>query len=134
MTTPEKKRTLAEYRLKQAQESLDEARLLFENKKSPRSVINRLYYSMFYSVLALFVYEEYSSSKHSGVIAYFNKKFIKEGIFSVEMRDSISEAFDMRQTGDYREFEDLALEQVEPFFEKASDFTARVKEYLTSRF
>ena len=50
MTASEKKRDLALYRLKEAEESLDEAEFLFEGEKSPRSVINRAYYAMFYSV------------------------------------------------------------------------------------
>jgi uncharacterized protein (UPF0332 family) len=69
--TNEKKRELTLYRLQQAEESLDEAKFLFEGTKSPRSVFNRIYYAMF-SILAMLVFEEYSSSKHSGVISFFN--------------------------------------------------------------
>lgn len=79
-----KKRDLALHRLQQAEESLDEANYLFEGYKSPRSVINRAYYAMFYSVLALLVFEPYSSSKYSGILSYFNQKFIKNEIFSKE--------------------------------------------------
>jgi len=64
MTTEDKKRTLISYRMTQAKESLDEARYLLEGDKSLRSVANRIYYSMFYAVLALLVNEPYSSSKH----------------------------------------------------------------------
>lgn len=88
MTNDEKKHELAIYRIKQAEESLEEARFLLVGKKSPRSVINRVYYAMFYAVLALLVYEPYSSSKHSGVLTYFNKRFIKEGIFAEDMNMS----------------------------------------------
>lgn len=63
MTVEDKKHELSRYRIKQAEESLDEARFLLEGKKSPRSVINRAYYAMFYAILALLVYEPYSSSK-----------------------------------------------------------------------
>lgn len=68
MTIKEKQIKLAKYRLKQAEECIDEASCLFSSKKSPRSIINRLYYAMFYAVLALIVFEPYSSSKHSGVL------------------------------------------------------------------
>jgi len=59
----DKKRELALYRIQQADESLDEARFLFEGSKSPRSIINRAYYSMFYTILSLLVFEPFSSSK-----------------------------------------------------------------------
>ena len=81
MTSDDKKHELAKYRIKQAEESIEEAKFLLSGRKSPRSIINRAYYAMFYAVLALLVYEPYSSSKHSGVISYFNKRFIKEGVF-----------------------------------------------------
>lgn len=81
MTGWEKQKELVQYRMQQAEESLDEARFLLGGGKSARSVINRAYYAMFYSVLALLVYEEVSSSKHSGVLSYFNRHFVKGGIF-----------------------------------------------------
>lgn len=130
MTDKEKQIQLAKYRLKQAEESIKEAEYLFSGKQSPRSIINRLYYAMFYAVLALIVFEPYSSSKHSGVLSYFNKKFIKEGIFPNELGLSINRAFELRQRGDYREYTDLTYEQVEPFIEKARIFVQKVRDYL----
>ena len=131
MTSEEKKRKLSLYRIKEAAESLDEAKFLLSGGKSPRSIINRAYYAMFYSVLALFVYEPYSSSKYSGVLGYFNKRFIKSGILEENMGRSINKAFELRQRGDYREYLELTYEQVEPFIEKAEDFIESVKDYLS---
>jgi len=85
MTTEDKKRTLISYRMTQAKESLDEARYLLDGDKSLRSVANRIYYSMFYAVLALLVNEPYSSSKHSGVLSYFNRRYIKDNVFPEEL-------------------------------------------------
>jgi uncharacterized protein (UPF0332 family) len=103
VTANEKKRELALYRLQQAEESLEEARFLFEGQKSPRSVINRAYYAMYYSVLALFIFESYSSSKHSGALSYFNQRFIKGNLIPQDVGRAINRAFDLRQRGDYRE-------------------------------
>jgi len=85
---------------------------------------------MFYSVLALMVFEPYSLSKHSGVLSYFNKRFIKEGILPEEIGRSINKAFELRQEGDYREYAELSYEEVEPFIEKAKFFIQTVKDYL----
>ena len=111
MTDRESQIELAKYRLQQAEESIDEATFLLQGKKSPRSVINRAYYAMFYAVLALLIFEPYASSKHSGVLAYFNKRFVKQGIFPEELGRSINKAFDLRQRGDYREYEELSYDQ-----------------------
>jgi uncharacterized protein len=67
---------------------------------------------MFYAVLALLVLEPFESAKHSGVIGYFNRRFIKDGIFSPEMGKSLNLAFEARQEGDYKEFSELTKEFV----------------------
>lgn len=130
MTSQKKQIELAKYRLKQAEESIQEAIILFSAKESSRSIINRAYYAMFYSVLALIVFESFSSSKHSGVIAFFNKKFIKGKVFPKELGASINKAFELRQESDYREFFELTYEEVEPFIHKARAFVKTVKEFI----
>ena len=130
MTAGESQIELARYRLKQAEESIDEAAFLLQGKKSPRSVINRAYYAMFYAVLALLIFEPYASSKHSGVLGYFNRRFVKPGIFPEEMGRIINKAFDLRQRGDYREYEEMSHELVRPFVEQSRTFVQGVKDYL----
>jgi uncharacterized protein (UPF0332 family) len=85
---------------------------------------------MFYSVLALLVFEPYSISKHTGVISYFNKIYIKEGIFQKDLGRWLNRAFEMRQESDYREYAELSYEEVEPYIEKAKYFLEKVKKYL----
>jgi len=50
--TSEDSKTLIRYRLSQAEESLEDARILMEAGRTPRSIINRCYYAMFYAALA----------------------------------------------------------------------------------
>jgi hypothetical protein len=128
----EKKKKLALNRLLQAEESLDEAKYLFDGRKSPRSVINRAYYAMFYSILALLIFEQYVSSKHSGVLSYFNSRFVKTGLIEKVLGRAVNKAFDLRQRGDYREEVDLRREMVEPFLDQARKFIDAVKNHLTN--
>lgn len=130
MTTKEKQIQLARYRLKQAEESFEEGIYLLTGQKSPRSIINRVYYGMFYTILALLIFEPYSSSKHSGILSYFNKRFIKEKIFPEDLGRSINKAFELRQRGDYREYIELTYDQVKPFIEEGKEFLQKVKNYL----
>ena len=130
MSIDEKRKTLAEYRLRQAKESIEEARYLLSGEKSLRSVANRIYYGMFYAVLALMIYESYTSSKHSGVLAYFNKRFVKGGIFSESLGRVLNKAFELRQRGDYREYFELSKDQVEPLLDEAEQFVAAIRKYL----
>lgn len=130
MTVDEKRRELSQYRLKQAAESLEEAEFLMSGKMSPRSIINRAYYAMFYAVLALLVNEPYASSKHTGVLAYFNKNFVKSGLLPEALGRSLNKAFELRQRGDYREYIEMTHEQVAPFIGEARSFIAAVRAYL----
>jgi len=63
-------KALISYRLEQAEESLAAAKLLFENELF-RGSINRAYYAMFYSVLALLASRQMETSKHSGAISMY---------------------------------------------------------------
>ncbi len=124
------KRQLIAYRIEQAQDTLEDAHLLFEGEGSLRSVLNRAYYAMFYSTVALLVTIEKGSSKHSGVIALFDLHFVKSGEFPITASKSIHKAFDLRQIGDYRELIQLQKQQVEEVLQSANQFVEDVEEYL----
>jgi uncharacterized protein (UPF0332 family) len=130
MSSDEKQKSLAGHRLDQAEQSLEEARYLMDGGKSLRSVANRIYYGMFYSVLALLIYEPYSSSKHTGVISYFNRNFIKSGIFPESLGRHLNKAFELRQRGDYREYFELTNEQLEQLLGEAKEFITAIRVYL----
>ena len=132
MTGSEKQKELARYRMQQAAESLDEASFLLVGGKSARSVVNRAYYAMFYAVLALLVYEEFSSSKHSGVLSYFNRRFIKGEIFDKSLGLAVNKAFELRQRVDYRERVELTQEQATQLLDQADRFVEAVRAYLVA--
>lgn len=132
MTGWEKQKELARHRVQQAEESLDEARFLLAGGKSARSVINRAYYAMFYAVLALLVYEEFSSSKHSGVLSYFNRRFIKGGVFDKSLGLWLGQAFELRQRGDYREQVEPVPDQATQVLDQAERFVSTVTAHLVA--
>jgi uncharacterized protein (UPF0332 family) len=61
----ENTRILVNYRLEQAVESLEAAKVLLE-KGLLRPSVNRSYYAMFYAVLALLTVKRKETSKHTG--------------------------------------------------------------------
>lgn len=132
MTGSEKQKDLARYRMQQAAESLDEAHFLLIGGKSARSVVNRAYYAMFYAMLALLVYEEFSSSKHSGVLSYFNRRFIKGEVFDKSLGLAVNKAFEVRQRVDYREQVEVNREQASQLINKADRFVEAVRAHLAA--
>jgi uncharacterized protein (UPF0332 family) len=133
VTERDKQNLLVTYRLTQASETLEEAVFLLEGGKSLRAVTNRAYYCMFYAILALLIDEPFASSKHSGVLSYFNRKFLREGIFPEEIGRAINRAFELRQQGDYRENVELTRDQVTPLIEAATTFLEMVKVYVQEK-
>jgi len=123
-------RALINYRLQQAEDSIEEAKILLQAEMSPRSVMNRLYYAMFYVVLALLQSKQMGTSKHIGAISFFDREFVKTGIFSKELSKTLHQAFELRQKGDYMEQADVKKEDLQEIFPKVIDFVAQIKSYL----
>ena len=63
---------------------------------------NRLYYAVFYSVIALGYFYDFISSKHAQYLSWFNKKFVyNEKIFDEKLYKIYKEVFENRQKCDY---------------------------------
>jgi len=92
--------SLISYRLEQAEETILDVKLLIDNNRF-RSAINRIYYGMFYSLLALGLANKFETSKHSKLIGWFNKNFIHAGLFDSKYGKIINKAFNRRTKGDY---------------------------------
>lgn len=128
MIEPEEKEAI-EFRLKEADESLQDALSLFENKRY-RSAVNRAYYSMFYSALALLENKGLKNSKHAGVISYFDKEYIKTNIFPKELSKALHKAFELRQEADYSILVELEVNEVTEIVNQSKLFVKQVKAYI----
>lgn len=120
-------RELCEYRISQARETIREADVLMREGMSLRSVMNRLYYAMFYAVLALLQTKQIGTSKHSGAIALFDREFVKTGVFPKELSKALHRAFELRQKGDYMEEAEITSADVEELRPLAEEFVNRVE-------
>jgi len=124
---------LIQYRLERARESLRDAQILYENAGSPSSVVNRAYYAIFYTALALLVTANVEPAKHSGVIAKFDEIFIRHGVFPKEMSKIIHHAFDMRQAGDYQKSITITREQAIYILQSAEEFIKIAEEKIVKK-
>lgn len=126
----EKLESILKYRMQQADESIKEAEILCNSGGSFRGVINRSYYAMFYSVLALIAKKGIGRSKHSGVLSIFDKEYIKAEVFPKEMSKIFHQAFYLRQECDYKEFNLVTKEETLEIMNGAKDFLKKIKEHL----
>jgi uncharacterized protein (UPF0332 family) len=120
---------LSAYRLEKAADDLDTADLMFKNNKLSQS-INRSYYSMFHAVRALLALSVLDSKKHTGVISFFNKHYIKPGKIEPEYSKMLSNAFDIRNDSDYDDFYIAPREDAQIQLENAKKFLKRIREYI----
>lgn len=97
---------------------------------SRRSVMNRLYYAMFYAVLALLQEKEMGTSKHSAAIALFDREYVKTGTFSKEMSKVLHRAFELRQKGDYMEEAEVTVDDVAVIKSAAEQFVDGAEKFL----
>ena len=128
------KETLFTYRLRQADETMQDIDNLIASHSSSLSIINRSYYAMFYAVLALFIRLEIShtSSKHSGIIAIFDKEIVHKGLMEVSYSRMLHQTFEAHQKFDYKEMVTISFDDAVQTAEKAHDFLAAIKELVDS--
>ncbi len=123
------KRELIKYRLDQADETIEDVRILIENNRM-RASINRIYYGMFYSLLALGIKNEFETSKHAQLIGWFNKSFINKGLIDTKYGKIINKAFNRRTKGDYDINIDFEKDNVIEMYNEMQDFISKIKNYL----
>lgn len=127
------KPALIRHRLQQAKETLKDAQTLYARGRTPVSIVNRAYYAMFYATLALLVTVDKDSSKHSGVIALFDKHFVKQNIVPKEMSKMLHEAFESRQEGDYRDMSKIDNAKAMEILRSAEIYIKSIEEKLSNQ-
>jgi uncharacterized protein (UPF0332 family) len=124
------RKVLIEYRLTQARESIREAVVLKDAGMSLRSVMNRLYYAMFYTVLALLQEKEMGTSRHPGAIALFDREFVKTGEFPRAFSKALHRAYELRQKSDYMEVAEVTADEIAEIRPVAEQFVEHAATYL----
>ena len=125
-------RELADYRMKRAEEMLDAAKDNL-NMNQFRTSLNRSYYAIFHAMRAANILEGYDSSKHSGVIAFFTKTYLKTELLDRNLSQIIKEASYLREKSDYDDFYVAVKEDVKRQLENAERFVSAIKKYMETQ-
>lgn len=130
---PQDTKALVTYRMEEARVALADAEFLSVSGRSSMSIVNRAYYAMFYAVLALAQLRGELPSKHSGVIAMFDREFVRTGIFPREMSKNLHAAFEKRQSSDYQVMECVSPEKTVEMLVHARTFVESVSKWVDSQ-
>ena len=120
---------LIQYRLDNAQEKLESAEILLNAGKFKDS-IGRSYYAIFSAVRAILALNQVDFSKHAGVIAYFQKEYVKTKKFEVKYSKYLQVAFQIRNVCDYDDFYIASKQEAVLQMQQAKEFLDAVKVYL----
>jgi len=119
------------YRIEKAEQTMLDARLLFENERY-NSAVNRLYYACFYLVNALLSLKDNIAHSHAGVRTQFYKEYIKTNMIDRNLGKLYSDLFDWRQEADYADFTEFDKETVEKLFADTEFFFDSLKRFLSA--
>ncbi len=120
---------LAKHRLETAEEKLEASKLLLAGGLFKDS-IGRSYYAIFSATRAVLALDSKDFSKHAGVIACYQKDYVKEGIFDKQYSKIIMEAFQIRNKSDYDDYYVVLKSDAEEQLDKAELFYQEMKRYI----
>lgn len=83
---------LIQYRLLEAKGTEADVELLISHDRL-RAATNRIYYGMFYSLLALGLKYEYDTSKHAQLLGWFNKEFVNKKLIDEKYGKNNNQSF-----------------------------------------
>ena len=120
---------LAKYRLVRAKEDLETSADNLGNGKY-RASVNRSYYAVFHSIRAITALDHFDSSKHSGVIVFFNQHYVKTGVFDKELSKMIDSCYRLREKADYDDFYLVAKDEAVQQLEKAKKIFQTIETHI----
>ncbi len=123
------KEELVRHRLARSIESAEDAKLALENDRL-NNAENRIYYSIFYSVSALALKYNYSTSKHFQLMGWINKNFIKTKKIDIEFGRIYKRQSESRLESDYDDFVEFTREQVKEDYENMKKFIAEIEKHI----
>lgn len=87
-------------------------------------------YSIFTGVRAVLAKDGIDFKKHAGVIAYFQKEYIKTGEFDKKYSKYLQTAFQIRNNCDYSDFFIVSREDAEEQYQHALEMLNAICSYL----
>lgn len=127
--SPEEKDNIISYRVEKSRQTFKEAT---DNASLGNWSLaaNRLYYAVFYRVLALNLKNGNYARSHSGTFGMFSKAYIATGILSKEESNLYRNLFSMRQTGDYDDLFDWTETDIAPLIPEVKSLLSHLDSLL----
>jgi uncharacterized protein (UPF0332 family) len=122
-------KSAVEERMRQARESLEEAKTLLVQDAEANFVMNSLYYAFLYPILGLLQAQGISTPTPGSAISLFEDEFVRKGLVDQRFLIAIHTAFDLRPAcacEGQKKLKPQDVEQLLPIAEEFLQIVARI--------
>ena len=91
---------------------------------------SRAYYAAFYGATALLLSEELAFGKHSAVLSFIHKEFVRSGKLDQEHGKNLNWLFELRGVGDYGVTMHVSQQDAERAIQVATEFIRAIQSLL----
>lgn len=116
--------------LQRAHETFEEIEVMRQARKW-NGAANRIYYSVFHAVNALFINDGLQVKRHKGSHALFSQHFVKTGRLPLEYGRFYNNLQSLREKSDYNCFYDVDEQDVIDGMEKARKFIKAIESLIS---
>lgn len=115
--------------LERAHETFEEIEIMRQAGKW-NGAANRIYYSVFHAVSALFINDGLQSKRHKGSHAMFSQHYVKTGKLPMEYGRFYNNLQTLREKSDYNCFFEVEEQDVNEGMEKAQEFIKAIEDLI----
>ena len=130
--TNEERQLLVQHELKKAHEAYEDIEILRESGRWNWAA-NRLYYSVFHAVNALFINDGLQAGRHKGSHALFSMHYIKTGLLPIDFGRFYNNLQTLREKSDYNCFYDVSEQDISDCLTIASDFIKAIEQLINEK-
>lgn len=127
--TNEEQMILVNLELAKAHETFEEIEIL-RNAGKWNGAANRIYYSAFHAVNALFIYDGIQSARHKASHALFSLHYIKTGKLPVEFGRLYNNLQTLREKSDYNCFYQVTEQDIADSVEQVRQFIDTIEKFI----
>lgn len=130
MTLSEENRIIIiDNNIQKSYQSIKDAEILLKSEGFS-GALNRIYYSIFYIISALAIKFNYKTSKHTQLIGWFNKNFVKNHKIDRKIGKLVQKAFDQRMEGDYDVLSEFCFDETKEALADAKEIIRVVRNII----
>jgi len=130
--TNEERQTLVQHELKKAREAYEDIEILRASGRW-NGAANRLYYSVFHAVNALFINDGLQAGRHKSSHSLFSLNYIKTGLLPLDYGRLYNNLQRLREKSDYNCFFDVSEQDIVDGISIAHNFIEAIEQLINKK-